>query len=154
MQLMPSSAGRYPGRQRRTAHSPDRQTTSATPGSAEQSLPMGEWAVNGSTQPPQLSRSRAVLTHSHAREPPPRTPQAAHPGPISVQDPLPAQLLFLLTTCPEGHNPAATHLPLQMTDGALHAHVVGLLAGECENPSVHLNAQTLSLVQRGTLWSG
>ena len=71
-----------------------------------------------------------------------------------MQDPLPAKLLFLLATWPEGHNPEATHLPLQITEGALQTHVVGLVAGECENPSVHLNAQTLSLVQRGTLWSG
>ena len=42
----------------------------------------------------QLSRSRAALTHSHAWGPPPRTPQATHPGPMFSQEPLPSRLLF------------------------------------------------------------
>ena len=57
MQLVPSSVGTYPGRQRRTTHSPDRHETSATPGSAEQSVPMGEYAVRGTMHPPPLAQT-------------------------------------------------------------------------------------------------
>ena len=58
----------------------------------------------------QLSRSRAVLTHSHARGLPPYTPQAAHPGPFSEQAPLPSHRFFLLVCgWAEGHRPIAWH---------------------------------------------
>jgi len=164
MQLVPSSASTYPGRQRRTTHAPDRHETSATPGSAEQSLPMGEYAVRGIKHPPQLSRSRAVCTHSHARRPPPSTPHAAHPGPLSAHKPLPTQLRFLpLGASPPwpeenprlGHDPASTpHWPLQTTKGASHAQVVGLSGGEGVNPSVHSKAQGFPSMQAGVLWSG
>ena len=190
MQLVPSSASTYPGRQRRTTHAPDRHETSATPGSAEQSLPMGEYAVRGIKHPPplaqnkhaatrqfackdnkqrrgnflQLSRSRAVCTHSHARRPPPSTPHAAHPGPLSAHKPLPTQLRFLpLGASPPwpeenpwlGHDPASTpHRPLQTTKGASHAQVVGLSGGEGVNPSVHSKAQGFPSMQAGVLWSG
>jgi hypothetical protein len=54
------------------------------------------WSVRGGVdRHVQLSRSRAVLTHSHARGPPLYTPQAAHPGPFSEQEPLPTHRLFL-----------------------------------------------------------
>ena len=78
----------------------------------------------------QLSRARAVLTHSQARAPPPNTPHAAQPGPISVQEPLPTQRLLRVVTWLEGHAPAATQLPLQTTLGAAQAQVVGLDEGE------------------------
>jgi hypothetical protein len=74
---------------------------------------------------------------------------------MSAHEPLPTQLLFfLMVTALEGHAPAATHLPLQTTDGSLHAQVVGLLGGEGVKPSVHWNAQGLPLTQAGVLWSG
>ena len=80
--------------------------------------------------------------------------QAAHAGPISAQELLPSQSLFLLAAIPEGHNPEATHRPLQMTEGALHAHVVGLLAGEAWNPFVQKNPQTSRAEQTAKLLSG
>jgi hypothetical protein len=157
MQLLPLRAGRYPLRHRRTTHSPDRHSTSATPGSVEQSVPTGDLEVRGNVQPPpgradrsmsnsilmqehghkhkknsQLSRSRAVWTHSHARGLPPKTPQAVHPGPISMQEPLPTHLFFFrLSPCGwlEGHELEDPHTPLQMTFGGLHSHVVGFPGG-------------------------
>ena len=94
--------------------------------------------------------------HSPARGSAPRTPQASHPGPMSVQDSLPTQLLFLLALVSTwlGQAPGATHWPLQTTEGALHAHVVGFTGGEAVNPSMHLNPQGFPLVQSGVLWSG
>ena len=52
IQRVPSRDRAYPGKQRRTTHSPERQETSATPGSALQSWPIGEKGVRGSTHPP------------------------------------------------------------------------------------------------------
>jgi hypothetical protein len=116
---------------------------------AVQSWPIGENGVRGKTHPPpedfqkggwyarqlgqghsQLSRSRAVLTHSQARVPLPNTPQADQPYPFSVQEPLPTQR-FLTVAWLEGHGPA-TQLPLHITLGAAQAgtHVVGLSEGE------------------------
>ena len=45
----------------------------------------------------QLSRSRAVSTHSQARAAPPNTPHAAQPCPFSVQEPVPTQRLLTVT---------------------------------------------------------
>lgn len=98
----------------------------------------------------QLSKSRAVLTHSHARAPPPKTPQAAQPCPISEQEPLPIQR-FLRVGLPEGHAPGATHLPLQTTLGEEQAQVVGFDAGEGVKPSMQVNPQGFPLTQAGTL---
>ena len=83
-------------------------------------------------------------------------PQATHPGPMSVQDPLPTQLLFFLIVVSAwlGQAPGATHWPLQMTEGALHMHVVGLLVGKDENPSMHVNPQGFEPAQAGVLYSG
>jgi hypothetical protein len=99
----------------------------------------------------QLSRSRAASTHSHERGPPPRTPQATHPGPISEQAPLPTQLLFLTVGALEGHAPGATHWPLQTIEGALHTHLVGCCGGKGVNPSSHVNPQGSPLMQAGLL---
>jgi hypothetical protein len=147
IQLEPSRDRAYPDMQRWTTHSPDRQETSATPGMAVQSWPIGENGVRGSTHPPpeiknikniarharqthsQLSRSRAVLTHSQARAPPPNTPQAAQPCPISVQEPLPTQRLWGVAWL-EGHAPRATHWPLQTMLDPAQVHVVGFSGGE------------------------
>jgi hypothetical protein len=98
----------------------------------------------------QLSRSRAVLTHSHARSPLPKTPHAVHSGPISAQIPLPIQRFFLPEGAsppepesepeegePEGHAPAATHWPLQTTEGVWQTQDVGLLHGKGVNPFSH-----------------
>jgi hypothetical protein len=106
----------------------------------------------------QLSRSRAVLTHSHARGPPPYTPQAAHPGPFSKQVPLPTHRFFLSAwTWAEGHRPLVWHWPLQRTDGGAHTHAGGLLSKEAVNPSLQVNPQLgWSLMQAGAgvLFSG
>ena len=105
----------------------------------------------------QLSRSRAVLTHSHARTLPPYTPQAAHPCPFSEQEPLPSHLLFLsaLATLAEGHGPLPMHWPLQRTDGGRHTHAGGLLSKEAVNPSVQVNPQFgCPSTQAGMLCSG
>jgi hypothetical protein len=101
----------------------------------------------------QLSRSQAVLTHSHAWAPLPKTPHAAHSGPISAQIPLPTQRFFLPEGAsppsepepepepeegePEGHAPTATHWPLQTTEGVWQTQDVGLLDGKGVNPSSH-----------------
>ena len=75
---------------------------------------------------------------------------------MSAQRPLPAQLLFLLGAWHglEAQASAATHWPLQLTKGALHTQVVGLLAGEGENPSVQVNPQVVPATQAGVLFSG
>lgn len=99
----------------------------------------------------QLSRSRAASMHSHERGPPPRTPQATHPGPISEQAPLPTQLLFLTIAALEGHAPAATHWPLQTIEGALHTHLVGCCIGKGMNPSSQVNLQGSPSMQAGLL---
>jgi hypothetical protein len=52
MQCVPSRDRAYPGMQRWTTHSPDRQETSATPSRAVQSWPIGENGVRGNTHPP------------------------------------------------------------------------------------------------------
>jgi hypothetical protein len=72
-----------------------------------------------------------VLTHSQARAPPPNTPQAAQPRPLSVQEPLPTQR-FLMVAWLEGHAPGATQLPLQITLGEAQTwtQVVGSSGGE------------------------
>jgi hypothetical protein len=93
----------------------------------------------------QLSRSRAILTHSHARAPPPSTPQAAQPGPLSAQEPLPTQRFLLSRGFWVGHAPGATHLPLQTTDGGWHMHIHGFSGGWWSNPSVHRNPQGFPL---------
>jgi hypothetical protein len=97
-----------------------------------------------------------VLTHSQARAPPPKTPHAAHPGPISEHEPLPTQLLFfLLTALAVGHEaPLATHWPLQMIEGDLHLHSDGFPCGKGVNPSVQVNPQGFPSIQAGVLWSG
>lgn len=92
-----------------------------------------------------------MWTHSHARAAPPKTPQAAHPGPISAQEPLPTQRFLPTDGCWEGHAPGATHLPLQTTEGALHTHFVGWTRVSGVNPSVHWNAQGFPLTQVGML---
>ena len=147
VQRIPSREREYPDMQRWMTHSPDRQDTSATPGREVQSWPIGEKGVRGSTHPPpeskefkhiahythqthsQLSRSRAVLTHSQARAPPPNTPQAAQPCPFSVQEPLPTQR-FVTVAWLEGHAPGATQLPLQIMLGAAQTQSVGSFEGE------------------------
>jgi hypothetical protein len=50
-----------PCKQRRTAHSPRKQETSATPGMAVQSLPLGEYALRGTTQPPPAKNKGITL---------------------------------------------------------------------------------------------
>jgi hypothetical protein len=102
----------------------------------------------------QLSRSCAVLMHSHARAPPSKTPHAAQSGPISAQDPLPSQRFLLADGAYEGHDPASTHWPLQTTEGVWKAQVVGLSAGEGVNPSVHWNPHGFPSIQAGVLSSG
>lgn len=91
--------------------------------------------------------------HSQALARPPKTPQADHSCPISAHEPLPTQRFFFEGTL-EGHDPAATHWPLQTTEGASQIHVVGLLGGKAVNPSVQLNSQEFPLTQAGVLWSG
>jgi hypothetical protein len=55
----------------------------------------------------QLSRSRAVLMHSHERAAPPKTPHAAHSGPISAQVPPPSQRFFFgVDRALVGHGPS------------------------------------------------
>lgn len=72
-----------------------------------------------------------------------------------MQEPLPTQLRFLMSpAADEGHAPGATHFPLQTTEGALHAHLVGWAGGEGVNPSVQVNPQGLPSMQAGLLWSG
>ena len=104
----------------------------------------------------QLSRSRAVSTHSHARGPPPKTPQAAQPGPMSVHEPLPTQerFFFLLGGWLEGHAPAAWQMPLQMAWGGLQTQLVGFAGGSAVKPSVQVKLQGLPLMQVGVLCSG
>jgi hypothetical protein len=94
--------------------------------------------------------------HSQARELPPKTPQAAHSGPISAHEPLPTQRFFFCGGAPEGHDPPSTHWPLQMIEGASQAHIVGLSDGEGVNPSAHWNPQPeeFALSQEGVLYSG
>ena len=52
MQPSPWMERVYPRRQRRTTHPPAKQATSATPGRAVQSVPVGEYRVRGNMQPP------------------------------------------------------------------------------------------------------
>jgi hypothetical protein len=72
---------------------------------------------------------------------------------MSVHEPLPTQLRFLMVATPEGHAPAATHLPLQTTEGALHTHWVGWAGGKAVKPSVHVNPQGFPSMQAGVLCS-
>lgn len=96
-----------------------------------------------------------MSTHSHARGPPPKTPQAAQPGPMSEHEPLPTQLrFFLLGGWLEGHAPMAWHTPLQTTEGGLHTQVVGLVGGDAVKPSVQEKPQGFSLTQAGVLCVG
>ncbi len=79
-------------------------------------------------------------------------PQAAHSGPLSVQEPLPSHRFFLLVEAAEGHGPAALQTPLQIIEGGGHAHVGGL--PESVKPSVQVNSQSCPSVQVGMLCSG
>jgi hypothetical protein len=71
----------------------------------------------------QLSRSRAVLTHSQARAPRPNTPQAAQPGAT-------ADRAILGMAWLEGRVLEATHWPLLTVLGAVQVHIVGFFGGE------------------------
>jgi len=95
-----------------------------------------------------------VSTHSHARGLPPKTPQAAQPGPMSEHEPLPTQLrFFLLGGWLEGHAPAL-HTPLQTTEGGLHTQSVGLVGGDAVKLSVQVKPQGFPLMQAGVLCVG
>ena len=83
----------------------------------------------------------------------PYTPQAAHPYPSSVQEPLPTQR-FVTVGWLEGHAPGATQLPLQTTLGAAQTQSVGFSAGEAVKLFVQVNPHGLLLTHAGLLLTG
>lgn len=85
------------------------------------------------------------------KRPQPNTPQAAHPGPISVQESLPTQRILRSTTTLEGHAPGG----LAVADhiGRAANAKTWVPRGKPEKPSVQMNSQELPTMQAGTLLS-
>jgi hypothetical protein len=136
--------GRVSGEGNHAATTYNRKTSHCQPRTRKEAEMKRNW---------QLSRSRAVLTHSHALGLLPYTPHANQPFPLSAQEPLPSQRRLLLRACWEGHAPLGTHWPLQICMVWSHLHSVGLFCGKGVNPSMHLNAHFVE-PQMGLEWSG
>lgn len=96
----------------------------------------------------QLSKSVAVLMHSQLLRDPPYTPQAIHPAPRSLHEPLPANRNSRLGFEDE-HAFELVHCPLQTEFGDLQTQSLPDLV----KPSIHVKSHE-PLLQDGVLWSG